>query len=48
MPKVSELNSINMGPLEVGTIEAVRKEPFALLDSFEWCDVDLNNEEQAK
>jgi len=37
-----------MGPLEVGTIEAVRKEPFALLDSFEWCDVDLNNEEQAK
>jgi hypothetical protein len=49
VPKnVETLLQLPQGPLELGDLSKVRQEPYNLLDMFEWCEVDLNNEDVMK
>ena len=36
------------GPIQKGVLEDVRKEPYNLVEGFEWFEVDLTNEDMAK
>ena len=45
MPNINELDKLPPGPIEPGNLELVQKVPFKLLDKFEWCEIDLKDDE---
>ena len=45
MPNINELEKLPPGPIQQGVLEEVRKDPYSLIPKFEWCNVDLRNEE---
>lgn len=45
MPNINEMDKLPPGPIQPGVLAEVRKDPFNLLDKFEWFNVDLKNDE---
>lgn len=45
MPNINEMDKLPPGPIQPGILAEVRKDPYNLLDKFEWFNVDLKNDE---
>ncbi|CAD8043251.1 unnamed protein product [Paramecium primaurelia] len=48
MPNINEMDKLKPGPIQLGVLAEVRKDPFNLIEKYEWFNVDLRNEEQAQ
>ncbi|CAD8056745.1 unnamed protein product [Paramecium sonneborni] len=48
IPNINDMDSLKPGPIQEGVLEDVRKDPYNLISKFEWCNIDLRNDEQAQ
>lgn len=45
MPNINEMDKLPPGPIQNGVLAEVRKDPFKLIEKYEWFNVDLRNDE---
>ena len=45
MPKLNEIGN-KAGPIEEKKVEEIRTSPFNLIENFDWCEINLENNEE--